>query len=47
MREPLPVVLLEALCWLLVLLGVGFATSVVHGRLGGSRAGQTVSEHTE
>ena len=33
MHEPLPLVLLEALCWLLVLLGVGFATSVVHDRL--------------
>lgn len=42
MREPLPLVLLEALCWLLVLLGVGFATSVVDDRLGGSRGGQTV-----
>jgi hypothetical protein len=36
MHEPLPLVLLEALCWLLVLLGVGLAISIVHGRFDGS-----------
>jgi hypothetical protein len=30
MREPLPLVLLEAACWFLVLLGVGVVTAVVH-----------------
>lgn len=30
MREPLPLVLLETVCWLIVLLGVGSATAVVH-----------------
>lgn len=33
MHEPLPLVLLEALCWLLVLLGVGVTISFVHGWL--------------
>jgi hypothetical protein len=32
MREPLSLALLEAMCWLLVLLGVGVTTSIVHGR---------------
>lgn len=40
MREPLPLVLLEALCWLLVLLVVGVAISVVHDSLSGSSRGQ-------
>lgn len=30
MREPLPLVLLEGVCWLIVLLGVGTATAFVH-----------------
>lgn len=30
LREPLPLVLLEAACWFLVLLGVGLTTAVVH-----------------
>lgn len=30
MREPMPLVLLEAFCWFLVLLGVGVTTAVVH-----------------
>lgn len=40
MREPLPLVLLETLCWLLVLLVVGIAISVVHDRLSGFSRGQ-------
>lgn len=37
MREPLPLVLLEAVCWLVVLLGVGLATAHVVDRLGTRR----------
>lgn len=37
MHEPLPLVLLEAACWLVVLLGVGLATAQVVDRLGGGR----------
>ncbi len=33
MREPLPLALLEVLCWLVVLVGVGVVTSVVHSRI--------------
>jgi hypothetical protein len=33
MREPLPLVLLEGLCWLVVLVGVGLAIALVHGRM--------------
>lgn len=41
MREPFSLVLFETFCWLVVLLGVGVATSVVHDRFGGGerRAG--------
>lgn len=39
MHELLPLVLLEAFCWLLVLVGVGFAISVVHGRFDRSGIG--------
>lgn len=41
MREPLPLVLLESLCWLLVLLVVGVAISVVHDRLSASSRGRS------
>lgn len=37
MREPLPLALLEALCWLAVLLGVGLVTALVQGRFGDDR----------
>lgn len=37
MREPFPLVLVEALCWLVVLLGVGLSISIVHGLMGRSR----------
>lgn len=47
MREPLPLVLLEALCWLLVLLGVGVVISLVHDKLGGSEAARTVGSHVD
>jgi hypothetical protein len=33
MREPTPLALLEVLCWLAVLLGVGLVTSIVQGLL--------------
>lgn len=39
MREPLPLVLVEALCWLVVLLGVGFAVASVYAALGRRRSG--------
>jgi hypothetical protein len=38
MREPLPLVLLEVGCWLVVLLGVGVAIALTHGAL--RRAGR-------
>ena len=37
MREPFPLALLEALCWLAVLLGVGVVTALVQGRFGDDR----------
>ncbi|MGH7544060.1 MAG: hypothetical protein ACREK7_08975 [Gemmatimonadota bacterium] len=40
MREPLPLVLLETLCWLVVLLGVGVAIAVVHDKLSGASRGR-------
>jgi len=41
MREPLSLVLLEALCWLAILLAVGISLSLVYGILGGNGRGST------